>query len=171
MILTLIVKVWGYDIVFSPEIGFQISSLSIMCSLHMLINWSISGNQSAKAQTSNSGWSWRSLEKDISHVFCILYQHSVGKCQLTLHPSFVYADYKVIHTGNHRWDLEIISLIIIFLHLIDVAHDCVSSSHLFSVHFDSCFAVASLEKVLWLANLGLFGSYCWRNSAHFYYRT
>lgn len=42
------------------------------------------------------------MEKDISYVFCVLYQHSVGECELTLHSSFFYADNKVIHSCNHR---------------------------------------------------------------------
>lgn len=39
----------------STEIGFQVSTLSILCSLHMLIYWSIYSNQGAEAQTANSG--------------------------------------------------------------------------------------------------------------------
>lgn len=90
------------------EIGFQVSSISILCSLHMLFHGSIPRNQGAEAQTTYCGWPWRSLAKDISYVICVLYQHSVGECELTLHSSFLYANNKVIYSCNHRSDSKII---------------------------------------------------------------
>lgn len=35
---------------------------------------------------------------------------------------------------------------------------------------NSYFAVASLEQALWLADLGIFDTYCWRNSPHLHHR-
>jgi len=92
------------------ETGFQVSANSILHPFHMLIHWSICGNQGSEDQTIDSGWTWRSLAKDISHVVCVLHQHSAGECELTIHSSFVYANNKVIYSCNHRSGPEIINI-------------------------------------------------------------
>ena len=42
--------------------------------------------------------------------------------------------------------------------------------HLILVNFCSCFAMASLEEIFWLAYLGFSYTHCWRDSSHICYR-
>ena len=100
------------------EIGFQVPVNSILHSLHMLIHWSICGNQGAEDQTIDHGRTWRSLEKDISHVVCVLHQHSAGECELTFHSSFIYANNKVIYSCNHRSGLKSLMFTSYFLYFL-----------------------------------------------------
>ena len=153
------------------ETGFQVSAISILHPFHMLIHWSICGHQGSEDQTIDSGWTWRSLAKDISHVVCVLHQHSAGECELTFHSSFVYANNKVIYSCNHRSGPEIININKLFFYVSwsSVFFCCHAIILSYLQWLDSCFTVASLEKIFWLANLGFFGTNCWRNPSNISY--
>lgn len=144
-----------------------------MCAFHMFGCWRIPGYQGVEAQTFDNGRSRRSLEKDLSYVFRLLYKHSPGECELAIYPGVFHADHKVIHPCNHRlyltiwnkfipWRLCLFSLSVIcqWNYLTD---EKMSSN--------SCSSVAYLEQILWLAYMDFFNTYSRRNSPHIHHRT
>lgn len=161
---------WPYLILASflfSEIGFYISSYCIMYPLHLLGHRSLSGNKSSQGKAIDTSWSWGSMEADIPHVVCVLYQHCFGKCELALYTSVLYADHKVLHSCNNRSVIVLCVVSCYYCCLFWSKHLMVSLSRF---PCKSYFAVAGLEKVLWLENLGFSSAHCWRHSSYFSYR-
>lgn len=107
--------IWFWDacLFSSAETRFQVPSICVVYTFHMLGHRSLPGNQGVEAQASDNSRPWRSLEENISNVIRVLYQHSVGKCQFEIHSGFLHANNQVVHPCDHRlvWYMYIWSFI------------------------------------------------------------